>query len=339
MKYVTDEATMQEIFSIYHESRPKDFLIELYVEFEHLTYGVEEADRDMDWEGYNSESEDEFEGNYEIDDPNVDGDDVHCINEPDVEEVANVLASQHPFGESSFMRALDLAALNAPEFPEYVTVDPPIVVDSEFVIGMEFSSREVVVATIKDYTICRGVDYQVYESEPTIFYAKCVQYGNNCDWLIRVSLIRKKYCWEIRRYNGSHTCTRSTISQDHCKLDSDTIAEVIKPLVEANPSLKVRSVIADVQAKFNYTVSYRKAWLAKQKAVEKIVGRWEASYEALPIWFKAMCNKEPSVAVQFEMFLFIEEMSWIRIPGYYSMCSGVFTLVLEHSNIANQLCR
>ncbi|RYR47571.1 hypothetical protein Ahy_A07g033504 [Arachis hypogaea] len=120
MKYVIDEATMQEMFSIYHESRPHDFVIELYVEFEHLTYGVEEADGDMDWEGYNSKSEDEFEGNYEIDDLNVDGDDVDCINEPDVKEVVNVLAS-HPFGELSFIRALDLAALSTPEFPEYVT--------------------------------------------------------------------------------------------------------------------------------------------------------------------------------------------------------------------------
>ncbi|RYR13239.1 hypothetical protein Ahy_B04g070342 isoform H [Arachis hypogaea] len=77
-------------------------------------------------------------------------------------------------------------------------------------------------------------------------------------------------------------------------------AEAIKPLVEADPSLKVKSVIAEVESKFNYTVSYRKAWLAKQKAVEKIFGGWDASYEALPIWFEAMCHKEPSAVVHFE---------------------------------------
>ncbi|XP_016207126.1 uncharacterized protein LOC107647572 [Arachis ipaensis] len=102
------------------------------------------------------------------------------------------------------------------------------------------------------------------------------------------------------RYNGSHTCTRATISQDHSKLDSITIAEAIKPLVEADPSLKVKSVIAEVQSKFNYTVSYRKAWLAKQRAVEKIFGGWEASFEALSIWFEAMCHKDPSAVVHFE---------------------------------------
>ncbi|RYR13247.1 hypothetical protein Ahy_B04g070342 isoform D [Arachis hypogaea] len=145
----------------------------------------------------------------------------------------------------------------------------PMVEDGEFRVGMEFSSREAVIKAVKDYSIRRSVDYRVFESEPLTFYAKCTQYG-------------------------------ATISQDHSKLDSITIAEAIKPLVEADPSLKVKSVIAEVESKFNYTVSYRKAWLAKQKAVEKIFGGWDASYEALPIWFEAMCHKEPSAVVHFE---------------------------------------
>ncbi|XP_052118897.1 uncharacterized protein LOC107492580 [Arachis duranensis] len=60
------------------------------------------------------------------------------------------------------------------------------------------------------------------------------------------------------------------ISQDHAKLDSDTIADAIRPLVKADPSIKVKSVIAEVQGRFNYTVSYQKAWLAKQKAIAKV---------------------------------------------------------------------
>ncbi|XP_025661927.1 uncharacterized protein [Arachis hypogaea] len=53
------------------------------------------------------------------------------------------------------------------------------------------------------------------------------------------------------------------------------IAEVIKPLVETDPSLKVKYVIAEVQSKFNYTTSYRKAWLVKQKAMRTflVVGK------------------------------------------------------------------
>ncbi|XP_057730577.1 uncharacterized protein LOC130945903 [Arachis stenosperma] len=294
-KYVTDEASMQEMFSMYIENRSQLAFIELYVEFEQS-----EADRNILREDYNSDSEEEFESNYEVVGPDGDEDQGDGPVAPDVSDVANALANKVPFEEPSFMRVLDLEAMHVPEFPDYTSAEIPFVADGEFAVGMEFSSREAVIKAIKEYTIRRSVDYRVYESESLTFYAKCTQYGSGCDWLIRVSMISRKYCWVIRRYNGSHTCTRATISQDHSKLDSNTIAEAIKPLVEADPSLKVKSVIAELQSKFNYTVSYRKAWLAKQKAVEKIYGGWEASYEALPIWFGAMCHKEPSAVVHFE---------------------------------------
>ncbi|RYR29368.1 uncharacterized protein LOC107606793 [Arachis ipaensis] len=260
---------------------------------------MEEHDHDFDWKSYKGNGEEEYEGNYDFVDLNANKEQEDCTVESDVEDVANTLASEHPFKELSFMRALDLDAMNALEFPEYANADPPVVVDGEVVIGMEFNSREVVIKAAKDCTIYRGVDYRVFEPEPMTFYAKCVQYGQSCDWLIRVSVMRRKYCWEIRRYNGIHTCTRTTFSQDHSKLDSDTIVEALKPLVEADPSIEVRSVIADVQSKFNYTISYHKTWMATQKAVEKIFGGWEASYEALPAWFEVMVKKEPSTAVEY----------------------------------------
>ncbi|XP_020978149.1 uncharacterized protein LOC107607857 [Arachis ipaensis] len=294
-KYVTDEASMHEMFSMYIENRSQLAFIELYVEFEQS-----EADRNILREDYNSDSEEEFESNYEVVGPDGDGDQGGRPMAPDVSDVANALANEVPFEEPSFMRVLDLEVMHVPEFPDYTSAEIPFVADGEFAVGMEFSSRETVIKAIKEYTIRRSVDYRVYESEPLTFYAKCTQYGSGCDWLIRVSMISRKYCWVIKRYNGSHTCIRATISQDHSKLDSNTIAEAIKPLVEADPALKVKSVIAEVQSKFNYTVSYRKAWLAKQKAVEKIFGGWEASYEALPIWFEAMCHKELSAVVHFE---------------------------------------
>nr|XP_025678319.1 uncharacterized protein LOC112778184 [Arachis hypogaea] len=245
---------MQEMFSMYIENRTQISFIELYVEFEQS-----EADWNIVREDYNSDSEEEFESNYEFVGPDGDEDQGDGNTAPDVTE--------HRTGG----RAVQVTESLVQPLYKYL-LEVPIVADGEFVVGMEFSSREAVIKAIKDYTIRRSVDYWVYESEPLTFYAKCTQYGSGCDWLIR----------------------------DHSKLDSITIAEVIKSLVEADPSLKVKSVIAEVQSKFNYTVNYRKARLAKQGVVEKIFGGWEASFEALPIWFQAMCHKEPSAVVHFE---------------------------------------
>ncbi|RYR75989.1 hypothetical protein Ahy_A01g000586 isoform A [Arachis hypogaea] len=165
--------------------------------------------------------------------------------------------------------------------------------DNEFSVRIEFGSRESVISAIKSYTISRGVDYTMYESKPHTFYPKCKEYGAGCDWLIRVSLIQKKGYWEIMRYNGKRMCTIETISQDHAKLDSDTIVDAIRSLVEADPSIKAKSIIVEVQSRFNYIVNYCKVWLANQKYVSKVFADWKIFYQTLPVWLKAMTAKMP----------------------------------------------
>ncbi|RYR73286.1 hypothetical protein Ahy_A02g007649 isoform B [Arachis hypogaea] len=251
----------------------------------------------MLYEGMSSDSEEDFEATYEAGDEEQDGD---AGVETAADNVVVHPSSSQPMNVPPFMRELDLDTMHAPEFPEYSNIGVADPEDGEFRIGMEYSSRKSVVAAIRSYTIARGVDYDVYESERQTFYAKCKMYGRGCDWLIRASLIRKKGCWEIRRYNGRHTCTTRVISQDHSKLDSDTVAEAIKPLVETDPSIKVKTIIAKVQSRFNYTISYRKAWLLKQKSIAKVFGDWEESYQALPWWLSVMVQKMLGSVVQIE---------------------------------------
>ncbi|RYQ83156.1 hypothetical protein Ahy_B10g101782 [Arachis hypogaea] len=86
-RYVTDEASMQEMFSIYIENRAQISFIELYVEFEQS-----EADRNILREDYNSDSEEEFESNYECVGPDGDED------QGDGNALANALANDMPFG-------------------------------------------------------------------------------------------------------------------------------------------------------------------------------------------------------------------------------------------------
>ncbi|XP_015955279.1 uncharacterized protein LOC107479687 [Arachis duranensis] len=300
---ITDETSMQNMFQIHRQTQMRHPQIEVYVEYETVEAVAVQNDIDIHddrgavYEGMNSDSEEDFEATYEAGDEDEDGD---VVVEIAAENVVVRPPSSQPMNVPPFMRELDLEAVHAPEFPEYTNIGVADAEDGEFRIGMEYSSRKSVVAAIRSFTIARGVDYEVYESEPQTFYAKCKMYGRGCDWLIRASLIRKKGCWEIRRYNGRHTCTIRTISQDHSKLDSDTVADAIRPLVETDPSIKVKSIIAEVQSRFNYTISYRKAWLAKQKSIANVFGGWEDSYEALPWWLSVMVQKMPSTVVQIE---------------------------------------
>ncbi|XP_016192863.1 uncharacterized protein LOC107633778 [Arachis ipaensis] len=305
---ITDDASMQQMFYIYRQTRFHVPVIELYVEFEQQSgmgtvgdeVNVDELG-DIDWEEDNNDSEEKFEANYEVDDENDDGD---LAGNPVVQNEAYAIVSQHPFGVPSFMQTLDLEVMHAPEFPEYANT-------GEGNVAAEDGKHSMRNA--------RG-------------------YGVGCDWLIRASLIRKKACWESRRYNGKYTCTMGTISQDHPKLDSDTIADAIRPLVEADPSIKVKSVIAEIQGRFNYTVSYRKAWLAKQKAVAKVFGDWEVSYQILPVWLKAMTVKMPRSRVQIKtlpVYRESEEVQGVDGTHLYGKYKGALLVAVAQDGNQN----
>ncbi|XP_015964123.1 uncharacterized protein LOC107487942 [Arachis duranensis] len=290
---ITDEVSMQNMFQIHRQTQMRQPQIELYVEFE--TVEAEGTQNDLEvvddrnavYEGMNSDSDEDFEATYEAGDEDEDGD---VGVETAAENVVVHPSTSQPMNVRRFMREVDLDAMHAPEFPEYSNIGIANPEDGEFQIGMEYSSRKTVVAAIRSYTIARGVDYDVYESEPQTFYTKCKMYARGCDWLIRASLIRKKGCWEISRYNSRHTCSMGVISQDHSKLDSDTVAEAIRPLVETDPSIK--------------------------KSIAKVFGDWEESYQALPWWLSVMVQKMPGSVVQIEtrpLFNGNEEAQGVKI--------------------------
>ncbi|RYR21784.1 hypothetical protein Ahy_B03g067102 [Arachis hypogaea] len=138
---INDDTSLQEIFSIYYQVQSQVPVIELYVEFDQLPNTVEQHDHDFDWKSYNGDSEEEYEGNYDFVEPNADEEQEDCTIESDVEDVANALASEHPFEEPSFMRALDLDAMNAPEFSEFANAGYSRTVDEYEIRYQRLHSR------------------------------------------------------------------------------------------------------------------------------------------------------------------------------------------------------
>ncbi|RYR30068.1 hypothetical protein Ahy_B01g054891 [Arachis hypogaea] len=172
---IIDEASMQNMFQIHRQNQMRQPQMELSVEFENVEVdGIRndldiEDDRAAVYEGMNSDSEEDFEATYEAGNKDEDGD--VGVKTAAENVVINPAVSQ-PMIVPSFMRNLDLDAMNAPEFLKYANIGVADLEDGEFRIGIEYSSRKSVVAAIRSYTISRGVDYNVYESEPQTFYAK-----------------------------------------------------------------------------------------------------------------------------------------------------------------------
>ena len=76
----------------------------------------------------------------------------------------------------------------------------------------------------------------------------------------------------MNKLSGPHTCLHSSMNLDHRNLDSALVSRGIKAMVKEDPSFKISAIMAAVKDKYTYTITYKKAWKAKQKAIAQIFG-------------------------------------------------------------------
>ncbi|KAH1206301.1 hypothetical protein GmHk_16G046796 [Glycine max] len=150
-------------------------------------------------------------------------------------------------------------------------------------------------------------NFDVDENKSDKYIAMCNQYGNGCYWRARVSFSKIRKRWELKKLNGIRTCTNSTISQDHVRLDSSIIAHNIVHLVKTNPGIEIKTLIANMHQQFGYTVSYKKACTTKQKSLEMTFGSWEQSYSYLPVWLTTAQHFVSETIVKYKTSSSMEE--------------------------------
>ncbi|MFQ6629506.1 hypothetical protein Gotur_006591 [Gossypium turneri] len=71
-------------------------------------------------------------------------------------------------------------------------------------------------------------------------------------------------------------------------MDSAMLASLILPTVKADPKTSVPVLIANIRSQMGYTPSYRKAWISKQKALEKMHSGWDTSYNEIWQWCQVL---------------------------------------------------
>ena len=64
-------------------------------------------------------------------------------------------------------------------------------------------------------------------------------------------------------------------------------------MIREDPSIKISLIQERINSEFAYKVSYKKAWLAKQKAIAIEYGDWDESYAKLSSWLTHMQNHSP----------------------------------------------
>lgn len=95
-------------------------------------------------------------------------------------------------------------------------------------------------------------------------------------------------------------------------------------VLKVGPSIKVKVIISHIQEQYNYTITYRKTWMTKNKAIKTIYGNWEKSYNDFPRWLLAMQKFLPRTIVEMEVSLAYSDNTLLQGSKFFKRLLWVF---------------
>ncbi|GFY81180.1 hypothetical protein Acr_01g0009890 [Actinidia rufa] len=170
-------------------------------------------------------------------------------------------------------------------------------VTPEFAKGMVFKDKDAVIRACNWYHVKNNKHYHVVETNKNIWSTRC---SHDCPWKLRACLKKQHGFFEIKQYLGPHTCLHGMESLDHRNINSTFIAHLIKTQVAEDPAWKIASIVENVKNHSGFTVSYKKAWLGRTKAIAMVFGDWDSSYEKLLRFMRTLELRNPGTAVILE---------------------------------------
>ena len=187
---------------------------------------------------------------------------------------------------------------------------------TEFFKDLMFESKDYVRRAIDLYHIMKHRTYNVVQSHLKLWSIRCASLDNvqNYKWRLRAALLKKHGYFQITKYEGPHTCLFTGLSRDYKHVSGRMINTLVRHIIEKDLGVKVEAIVSAVNNQFQYTVSYRKAWCEKQKALVDIYGEWEPSYAKLPYYMTALQYANPGTVVSWNFFQAVN--SNVRVLNY-----------------------
>jgi hypothetical protein len=96
----------------------------------------------------------------------------------------------------------------------------------------------------------------------------------------------------------NHTCVLESVPQTHHNLSSTLIARFLYTEIVESKSMEVKAIMHKAKAKFDYNISYGKAWRAKQRALEDRFGSFFDAYDNVVRLVETLKMRNPGTYVE-----------------------------------------
>ena len=107
--------------------------------------------------------------------------------------------------------------------------------------------------------------------------------------------------FKIVRYKEHKQDYSGHYSDDYSLLTSDFVVDLIVDMIRVYPAFKVTSVVNFVNTKYGFVITYKRAWLAKNKAITKVFRDWDKFFKELPRYMQTLMQSNRGTIVHWEI--------------------------------------
>ena len=169
--------------------------------------------------------------------------------------------------------------------------------DMNFSTGLIFENKEEVKRALTIYAAKHNRNFMTSRSTKSRLFVKCMD--GSCKWYVGTIMKPKHGLLMVTSYGGPHSCMPLGTALNGRMMDCNFLAAEFVPTLQENHTTTIDH-LRDFKVKYyNHKLSYYKIWDAKQKAIAKIFGDWEESYQRLRKLFLAYLDKKlaPNIGI------------------------------------------
>ena len=160
-------------------------------------------------------------------------------------------------------------------------------------IGKHYDDIATLRKAVKDAAILKHFEFAVVKSDSSRYTVQCSKHHSlTCKWRLHASRNADSLTFTIKTFTEEHTCTGNNHLGNR-QASANWIAGQVIERLRDTPVYSPGEIVKDLRRQNGITMSYQKAWRAKEIAHQKINGSFEEGYSLLPKYCEKLKEANP----------------------------------------------
>ncbi|BAF04180.1 Os01g0190900 [Oryza sativa Japonica Group] len=176
--------------------------------------------------------------------------------------------------------------------------------ENEVIEGARYAHKDEMKEAVKHWAVSLQREFRVVKSTNYVYEVRCMK--EDCPWRVHAYKGKWNDYWKVSIVT-EHKCYLQGVEKYHRNITSAFVASEMYSSVVGNIGFEPKSIIRHIENKFKYTISYAKAWRAKQKIIEMRYGTFEASYDILPRLLATIAQRNNNTYYDLHTFTSVDD--------------------------------